>query len=207
MVWEVVHWIHLVQDRDHWWTVVDMVVNFLVPLKVWSFLTSWMTITFPRRALLRVVGWSVTRLKLTALWIHVFKWGRMVFYKPLNQKEMCKEWTILHTNWNWPMQELCTVLSLVVHASLFILEICYKMVNIKRCIFFVIMWQWINTVIIESKGSTLPIPKPATDMILIYFCSPPILTSQFSKIHLNVIHLLIFGLPSGCFLVSLIVVT
>jgi len=31
IVWEVVRWIHLVQDSDHWWAVVNMVVNIWVP--------------------------------------------------------------------------------------------------------------------------------------------------------------------------------
>jgi hypothetical protein len=29
--WEVVNWIHLVQDRDHRWAVVIMVINLWVP--------------------------------------------------------------------------------------------------------------------------------------------------------------------------------
>jgi hypothetical protein len=29
--WEVVDWIHVAQDRYHWWALVDMVMNFKVP--------------------------------------------------------------------------------------------------------------------------------------------------------------------------------
>jgi len=29
--WEGVDWIHLVQDRDHWWAVVNTVMNLPVP--------------------------------------------------------------------------------------------------------------------------------------------------------------------------------
>jgi hypothetical protein len=29
--WEVVKWIFLVQDRDQWWALVNMVMNLWVP--------------------------------------------------------------------------------------------------------------------------------------------------------------------------------
>jgi hypothetical protein len=29
--WEVVDWIHLAQDRHHWWAVVNTVMNLQVP--------------------------------------------------------------------------------------------------------------------------------------------------------------------------------
>jgi len=29
--WESVDWMHLGQDRDHWWTLVYIVMNFQVP--------------------------------------------------------------------------------------------------------------------------------------------------------------------------------
>jgi hypothetical protein len=38
--WEVVNWIHLVQDRDQWRTVVNMTMQFWVSLKAENFLTS-----------------------------------------------------------------------------------------------------------------------------------------------------------------------
>jgi hypothetical protein len=31
IVWEVVDWIHLTQDRDHWQTLVNTAMNLLVP--------------------------------------------------------------------------------------------------------------------------------------------------------------------------------
>jgi hypothetical protein len=38
IVWEVEDWIHLVQDRDRWQTVVDTVINRRFPQKVGEFL-------------------------------------------------------------------------------------------------------------------------------------------------------------------------
>jgi len=35
IVWEVVYWIHLVQDRDHWWAVVDTLLNLRFPSWTW----------------------------------------------------------------------------------------------------------------------------------------------------------------------------
>jgi hypothetical protein len=31
MGWEGVDWIHVAQDRDQWWTVVNTVINLRVP--------------------------------------------------------------------------------------------------------------------------------------------------------------------------------
>jgi len=38
--WEGVDSIHLVQDRDQWWALVNLVMNLQVPQKVENFLTS-----------------------------------------------------------------------------------------------------------------------------------------------------------------------
>jgi hypothetical protein len=38
--WEGVDWMHLAQDRDQWWALVNMVMSLLVPEKVGDFLTS-----------------------------------------------------------------------------------------------------------------------------------------------------------------------
>jgi hypothetical protein len=38
--WEGVDWIHLAQDRDHWWTLVNTVMSLQVPKKARNFLTS-----------------------------------------------------------------------------------------------------------------------------------------------------------------------
>jgi hypothetical protein len=34
IVWEVVELINLAQDRDKWWTVVNMVMNFIYSISV-----------------------------------------------------------------------------------------------------------------------------------------------------------------------------
>jgi hypothetical protein len=38
--WEGVDWMHLAQDREKWWALVNMVMNIWVPYKVRNFLTS-----------------------------------------------------------------------------------------------------------------------------------------------------------------------
>jgi hypothetical protein len=53
---EGVDWIHLAQDRDQWWAVVNMVINIRVPQKVGSFLTRRVTVSLSRRTLLRGVS-------------------------------------------------------------------------------------------------------------------------------------------------------
>jgi hypothetical protein len=35
-----VGWIHLDDDRDHWWAVVNTIMNLRVPLKAGNFLSS-----------------------------------------------------------------------------------------------------------------------------------------------------------------------
>jgi hypothetical protein len=29
--WEGVNWIHLAQDKDHWWDLLNMIMNFQIP--------------------------------------------------------------------------------------------------------------------------------------------------------------------------------
>jgi hypothetical protein len=38
--WEGVDWIHLAQDRDQWWAVLNTTINFKVPLEADNSLTS-----------------------------------------------------------------------------------------------------------------------------------------------------------------------
>jgi hypothetical protein len=42
--WEGVDWMHLAQDRDQGWGLVNKVMNFRVPQKAGNFLTSRVTI-------------------------------------------------------------------------------------------------------------------------------------------------------------------
>jgi hypothetical protein len=50
--WEVVDWMHLAQDRDQWWAVVNTVMNLGVLYKAGNLLTSWVTISFSSMTLL-----------------------------------------------------------------------------------------------------------------------------------------------------------
>jgi len=56
---EIVDWIHLTQNRDHWRVLVNTIVNFRVSHKARN-LTSWVTISFSRRTPLHGVSWLVT---------------------------------------------------------------------------------------------------------------------------------------------------
>jgi len=38
---EGVEWIHRAKDRDHWWSLVNVVMNLWIPYKVGNVLTSW----------------------------------------------------------------------------------------------------------------------------------------------------------------------
>jgi len=38
--WKGVDWMCVAQDRDQWWSLVNMVMNLCIPLKAGSFLTS-----------------------------------------------------------------------------------------------------------------------------------------------------------------------
>jgi len=59
--WEGLDWMQLAQDRDQWWALVNTVMNLRVPWKPENFLTSWISITFSRRALLGGVSQSVSQ--------------------------------------------------------------------------------------------------------------------------------------------------
>jgi hypothetical protein len=54
--WKGVDWMHLAQYREQWWAVVNTVMNSRVPLKTGNLLTSWVTASFSRRTLLRVIS-------------------------------------------------------------------------------------------------------------------------------------------------------
>jgi hypothetical protein len=40
--WEGVEWMHLAQDRDQWWALVNTVMKLHFPLKAGNFLTEWL---------------------------------------------------------------------------------------------------------------------------------------------------------------------
>jgi hypothetical protein len=46
--WKAVDRMHVAQDRGHWRTIVNMVINLGVPLKAVNFLISEVTISFSR---------------------------------------------------------------------------------------------------------------------------------------------------------------
>jgi hypothetical protein len=48
--WDGMDWINLAQDRDQWRTLVNTVMNFLVPYDAGKFLRSCTTGSFSRRA-------------------------------------------------------------------------------------------------------------------------------------------------------------
>jgi len=42
--WEGVKWFHLAQHRDHWWALLNTVMNVWVPWKAANFLIGWVTV-------------------------------------------------------------------------------------------------------------------------------------------------------------------
>jgi len=40
VLWEGVDWMHLAEDRDHWSSLVNTIINFRIPQKAGNFLTS-----------------------------------------------------------------------------------------------------------------------------------------------------------------------
>jgi len=46
MGWGGVDWIHLTQDRDQWWALVNTVMSLWVPERTENFLTSRVTVCF-----------------------------------------------------------------------------------------------------------------------------------------------------------------
>jgi hypothetical protein len=48
--WGGMDWIYLARDMDHWWALVNTVVNLQVPKNVGKFLSSCTTGDFSRRA-------------------------------------------------------------------------------------------------------------------------------------------------------------
>jgi hypothetical protein len=39
-------WIDLAQNKVRWWALVNAVINFLVPYKIWNFLTSSLPVSY-----------------------------------------------------------------------------------------------------------------------------------------------------------------
>jgi hypothetical protein len=52
---EGLDWSHLSQVRDQWRALINMIMNFRVPWKAGNIFTSWVTIGFSRKTLLRWV--------------------------------------------------------------------------------------------------------------------------------------------------------
>ena len=57
--WQGTDWINMVQDREKWQAVANLVIKSQVPQNAGNFLTSWRTISFSRRILLHGVRWLV----------------------------------------------------------------------------------------------------------------------------------------------------
>jgi len=50
-----VDWMYLAQDKNHWWGLVNTVINHQVPQKAVNFLISYVNIISSRRSLLHGV--------------------------------------------------------------------------------------------------------------------------------------------------------
>jgi hypothetical protein len=59
--WRGMDWIDLAQDNDRWRALVNMAMNFRVPLNVWKFLSNYATGGFLRRDHLHGVTVILTR--------------------------------------------------------------------------------------------------------------------------------------------------
>jgi hypothetical protein len=76
-LWNGVDWIHLAQDKDQWWALVNTVMAFLVPRKAGNSLTRWATVSFPRRTVFYAVStydalsWQISALpwRLVSLFV------------------------------------------------------------------------------------------------------------------------------------------
>jgi hypothetical protein len=55
-MFEDVYWMHLAQDTVQWQAFVNIVMNFQVAERQINFMTSWVTISFPKRTLLHGVS-------------------------------------------------------------------------------------------------------------------------------------------------------
>jgi len=40
LLWDVVKWIHLAQNRDQWWALVKTIMNLRIPYKAGNFFTN-----------------------------------------------------------------------------------------------------------------------------------------------------------------------
>jgi hypothetical protein len=66
-----VDWIQLAQDRNQWWSVVNMVLYLWTE---WNFWTIWVNVSFSRRILLRVIRSLRKDLHWTLSWVILFSW-------------------------------------------------------------------------------------------------------------------------------------
>jgi len=55
-----VYWMHLAEDRNQWWALVNTVMSLQTGWKAGNFL-SWVTVSFSRRTVLHGVSQSVSQ--------------------------------------------------------------------------------------------------------------------------------------------------